>query len=160
MHKLIVLVDNAVAHIRLLLAVVEEQQFAGLVVYLRMCRHAPVERKPSVPALLAERIGRVRVDPIQIAALVEASQRDTSVDDDVVGLRVLHEATSAPAVFPLGQLHRFCQTRPQRPAGLVLGQESIGANKSVAVEGFSITEADDMDHAVAIEGVVGRECRV
>ena len=62
--EFVVVVDHAVVHVRGLLAVVEEQQFAGLVVHLRMRGHAPVDREASVPALLAQRVGRVRVDPV------------------------------------------------------------------------------------------------
>ena len=56
--QLVVLVDDAVAHVRVLLAVVEEQQFAGLVVDLRMRGHTPVDREApfqvSLPRVLAE----------------------------------------------------------------------------------------------------------
>jgi hypothetical protein len=57
-------------------------------------------------------------------------------------------------------LHRFGQPRPQRLPGLVLRQETIGADKTVAVEGFSIAEADHVHHGVAVEWVIGVKGRV
>ena len=57
--------------------------------------------------------------------------------------------------IPLGQLHRLGQTGPQRFARFVLRQKTIGADKAVAVEGFSVTKTNDVQHAVAVERVVG-----
>ncbi len=159
-RQLVALVDDAVVHVRGLLAVVEEQQLAGFRVDLRVRRHAPVDREVPVPGLLAQRVGRERVDAIQIAALVEAGQRDAAVDDDVGARRVLHPGAGAPAPVALGQLHRLGQARPQRLARLVLGQETIGADKAVAVERFSVAEPDDVHHAVAVERVIGLQRRV
>ncbi len=119
-----------------------------------------MKREVAVPGLLAQRVGRERVDAVQVAALVEAGQRDAAVDDDVGARRVLHPGAGAPASVALGQLHRFGQARPQRLGRLVLGQESVGADKSVAVEGFSIAKADDVQHAVAVERVIGLHRRV
>ena len=62
--------------------------------------------------------------------------------------------------FALGQLHRFGQPRPQWLARFVLGQETVGADKAVAVEGFSVTEADHVQHPVAVERVIGLHRRV
>ena len=122
--------------------------------------YSPLKREVAVPGLLAQRVGRERVDAVQVAALVEAGQRDAAVDDDVGARRVLHPGASAPALVALGQLHRLGQARPQRLAGLVLGQEAVGADKAVAVEGFSVAESDDVQHAVAVERVVGLHRRV
>ena len=53
-HQVVVGVDHAVAHVRGLLAVGEEQQLAGGVVDLRMRRDAPVEREAPVEVLFAQ----------------------------------------------------------------------------------------------------------
>src|SRR3984957_14274614 len=102
--------------------------------------YPPLKREVAVPGLLAQRVGGERVDAVQVAALVEAGQRDAAVDDDVGARRVLHPGASAPAFVALGQLYRLGQAGPQRLTGLVLGKEPLGANKAVAVEGFSLAE--------------------
>lgn len=61
-------------------------------------------------------------------------------------------------MLALGQLHGLGQPRPQRPTRLVLGQKPVGADKTVAVEGLSIPEADHVHHAVAVERVIGLQC--
>ena len=125
------------------------------VVDLRVRRDAPVEREArrssrSCPSGLE----RQRVDAVEVAALVEAGQRGAAVHDHVGARRVLHQGPRAPAVVALGDLHGFGEARPQRAAGLVLGREPVGADEPVAVERFSVPEADDVHHAVAVEGVV------
>ncbi|WP_116645916.1 carotenoid oxygenase family protein, partial [Mycobacterium kubicae] len=65
------------------------------------------DREAAVPALFAQRVGRVGVQPVEIATLVEAGQRDTAVDDDVGARRVLHQGPCAPTRFPLGDLYRL-----------------------------------------------------
>src|ERR1700722_4320656 len=106
--------------------------------------YPPLKREVAVPGLLAQRVGRERIDAVQVAALVEAGQRDTAVDDDVGARRILHPGASAPALVALGQLHRLGQPRPKWLADLVFGKEAIGADKPVAVEGFPVTESDDV----------------
>ena len=112
--------------------------------------------KSSLPSGL----GRERVDAVEIPALVEAGQRGAAVHDDVGARRVLHQRPRAPAVVALGDLHRLGQARPQRAAGFVLGRQPVGADEPVAVERFSVPEADDVDHAVAVERVVELQRRV
>ena len=156
-NQVVVLVDHAVVHVGRLLAVVEEQQLTGARVDLRVRRHAPVERKRAVEAFLAQRVAGVRVEPIQIAALVEAGERRPAVHDHVGARRVLHQSACAPAVVTFGHPNRLGQAGPQRPAGLVFRQESVGADEPVAVERFSVAESDDVQHAVAVEGVIRLE---
>ena len=109
MRQLVALVDDAVMHVRGLFAVVEEQQLAGFRVDLRVRRHTPVDREVPVPGLLAQGAGGERVDAVQIAALVEAGQRDAPVDDDVGARRVLHPGAGAPTV------RRAWPAAPARP---------------------------------------------
>ncbi len=156
-HQVVVLVDDAVVHVRVLLAVVEEQQLAGPVVHLGMRRYAPVDGKAAVPGFGAQRVPGIRVHAVQVAALVEAGQRDPAVHDDVSAGRVLHQFTRTPALFALGELHRLGQSRPQRPAGLVLGEKTLGLDEPIAVEGLPVPEAHHVQHAVAVEGVIGLE---
>ena len=158
--QLAVLVDHAVSHVRFPLAVVEEQQFTGFAVHLRMRGHTPIAREAPIPTLLAQRFTRIRIDPVQVAALVEARQCDAPVHDDVGARCVLHPGAGAPALLALGQLHRLGESRPQRLAGFVLRQEAVGADKPVAVEGVSVAEADHVQHAVAVERVIGLQRRV
>ncbi len=125
------------------------------------CAETPQSNgKRAVEVLFAERLGGQRVHAVQIAALVEAGQRGAAVHDDVGARRVLHQCSGAPAVVALGDLHRFGQSRPQRAAGFILGGKAVGADEPVAVERLSVPEADDVDHAVAVERVVELQRRV
>ena len=80
--------------------------------------------------------------------------------DDVGARRVLHPGARTPALFALGQLHWLGQPRPQRLARVVLRHKAVGTDKTVAVERFSVAEADDVHHAVAVERVIGLQRRV
>ncbi len=153
-HQVVVLVDHAVVHVGRRLGVVEEQQFVGALVDLRVRRHAAVEREATVPGFLAQRLRGEWVDAVEVAALVEAAQRGPAVDDDVGAGGVLEQGAGSPAVVDLGQRQRFGQPRPQRSARSVLGDEAVGLYEPVAVERFAVPEADDMQHAVAVERVV------
>ena len=160
MHQVVVGVDHAVAHVRGLLAVGEEQQLAGGVVDLRVRRHAPFDREAPVEVLFAGGFGGQRVDAVQIPTLVETGQRGAAVHDDIGARGVLHQRARAPAVVALGDLHGLGQAGPQRTAGLVLSRQSIGADEPVAVERFSVPETDDVNHAVAVERVVELQRRM
>ena len=116
--------------------------------------------KSPLKSSLPSGFGRQRVDPVQIPALVETGQRGAAMHDDIGARCVLHQRARAPAVVTLGDLHRLGQARPQRTAGFVLGRQSVGADESVAVERFSVPETDDVNHAVAVEGVVELQRRV
>jgi hypothetical protein len=140
-------------------AVVEEQQLARAVVHLGVRGHAPVG-EGAAPGLLAERLRGARVEPVQVAALVEARQRDPAADEHVGAGRVLHPAAGAPAVLAQRRVGSFGQPRPQRPAGLLLGEEPLGADEPVAVERVPVPEADDVHHPVAVERVVVADRRV
>ena len=82
------------------------------------------------------------------------------MDHDIGAGRVLEHGARTPAVIGSGQRQRLGQARPQRAAGLLLGLESIGPHEPVAVEGFSVPEADDVQHAVTVERVVGLQRRM
>ena len=159
-HQLVVLVDHPVVHVGRLLAVVEEQQFAGGVVDLGVRRHSPLERERALPVRLAKGVAGIRVNPVQVAALVEAGQGRTAVHDHVGAGGILHQCPCAPAFVALGDLHRFGQAWPQRSARLVLCGKSVGTNEPVAVEGFPVAEPHDVHHAVAVERMVELERRV
>ena len=60
----------------------------------------------------------------------------------------------------LASCDRLGQAGPQRPAGVVLREESVGADEPVAVERLSVAESDDVQHAVAVERVIRLQRRV
>ena len=160
MHQIVVGVHDAVVQIGRLLAVVEEQQLVGALVDLGVRRDTPVEREPTIEVLFAPGLAGVGIDPIQIAALVETGQCCSTVHHDVGARGVLEERPGTPAVIDLRQRQRFGQPGPQRASCLLLGFKAIGAHETVAVERFSVTEADDVHHSIAIEGVIALQRRV
>ena len=83
-----------------------------------------------------------------------------AVDDDVGARCVFHPGAGATTPVTFGQLHRLGQAGPQRLARLVFGQETVGTDKTVAVERFSVTKSDDVQHAIAVERVIGLQRRV
>ena len=159
-HQVVVGVDHPVVQIGRGFAVVEEQHLAGAFVDLGMRRHAPVERERAVPGLLASGLSGVGVDPVEVAALVEARQRSAAVHHDVGARGILEHGAGAPAVVGSGQCQRFGQAGPQRTPGLLFGFEGLGPDEPVAVERLSVPETDDVQHGVAIEGVIRLECGV
>ena len=150
----VVLVDHSVMQVRCVLAVVEEQQLSGGVVDLRVRRYT---QSDWGPVLFAQGVAGVGVDPIQVATLVEAAERDTAVHGDIGAGGVLHQGACTPAVVALGELHRLGDPGPQRAGGLVLGQESVGADEPVAIACLSVPKVDDVQHAVTVERMVGLE---
>ena len=144
---------DPVVHVRRLDAVVEEEQFAGVFVDARMSGDA-FSRKEATPFRGALGLERVRIEAVQLTALVEAGQRLATVHDDVGRGVVLHHRASPPAAVGLGIGGVFGDTGPQRPARFLLGEEAFGSHETVGVRGFAVGEPDRMDHAVAVEGVV------
>ena len=159
-HQVVAGVDHAVVQIGRGRGVVEEQQFAGVVVDLGVRRHAQIAGERPAPAALAQVVQGQRVEPVQVAALVEAGHRDPGVHDDVGGGGVLHPAARAPAVRPDRRCRVLRQPGPQRAAGLLLGQQPVGADEPVPVGHLPVAERDLVDHPVAVEGVVPDDGRV
>ena len=98
----------------------------------------------QVRALIATEDSDGRLAPCGLSSLIvgpDALDRVPSVVGDLVGdrLKAMAEALAA---------------------GLLLGFKAIGAHETVAVERFSITEADDVHHAIAVEGVIALQRRV
>ena len=153
-HHVAGVVDDAVTQVRGVLAVAEVQQFSGAVVDLRMGGHTPLRGEACVPVLFAESLAGARVGAVQVAALVVAGQRGAAVYNNVRRRRVLHQGAGAPAVVAPGQFDRLTDARPERPTGGVLFAECICADEPVAVERFSVPEADDVQHPVTVERVV------
>ena len=110
---------------------------------------------------LAEGVAGVRVDAVEVAALVEAGERDAAVHDDVGADDASFISVRAPQPSSrLASCDGLGDARPQRAARLVLGDEAVGADEPVAVERLAVAEADDVDHAVAVERVVDLQRRV
>ena len=160
MHQVVVGVDHPVVQVRGLLAVVEEHHLVGAVIDLRVRRHTPVRRESAVEGGLAERVGGAGIDAVEVAALIETRQCGAAVHHDVGTRGVFEQGSRTPAMVDFGQRQGFGQSRPQRTAGGVLGLERLGAHKPVAVERFSVPEADDVQHGITVERVVGLQRRV
>ena len=115
---------------------------------------------PPCHVALPNVVQRRRVEPVQVAALVEARERNTVVHDDVGARRVLHPGARAPAVGPRRCRRVLGEPGPQRPAGVLLRDEAVGADESVAVEGLSVSESDGMHHRVTVERVIDLQRRM
>jgi len=114
----------------------------------------------SSTLVCAEVVQGERVEPVQVAALVEAGHGDPGVHDDVGGGGVLHPAARAPAVLAQRGARVLRQPGPQRAAGFLLGQQPVGANEPVPVGHLPVPERHLVDHPVAVEGVVPDDGRV
>ncbi len=94
-------------HVRSVLGIVEEQQFAGFLVDLAMRRYA-VERRPGGDAQIVQRIG---VELISLAALVKGRDELSGMDHHVGRCAVLQAAVRAEA-GAFGGLDRIGQPAP------------------------------------------------
>ena len=96
------------------------------------CAETPQSNGKAPPHVrLAECVAGVRVDAVEVAALVEARQRRAAVHDHVGARGVLHQAPRAPAVVALGDLHRLGQSRPTavRPPRSLPRRPSVRTNR-------------------------------
>ncbi len=158
-HQLSGRVDHPVVHVRGFLGVVEKQHLAGGLVHLGVGRYAPARRGSRHPVGLAQLLEGVRVELVQLAALVEAGDRPTAVDDHIGAGRVLQSCACAAAVAQR-LLRRFHETGPQRPALRQLGLEPVGADEAVAIFGLPVVHEQRVQHPVAIKRMVPADCIV
>ncbi len=149
MHQLVVPVHHAVVHVGRMLGVVEEQHLTGGLVHLHVGRDA-VQRRPGRYALLLQ---RERVQPVTLAALVVGGEGAARVHHHVGAGGVLDGAMCTPA-RPRREFGVLHQPGPQAAVGLDLRREPLGLHEAVAVVRTAVLEADHVQHAVAIEGVV------
>ncbi len=145
-------IHHAAMHVRRLLGVVEEQQFAGGGVDLGVGRHT-FGGKGAVPARRAILLQRFRVELVQRPALVEGAQRAPGMHYHVGAGGVLQRALRAPALALRTRRH-LRQARPQRAPRGFLGEKTLGAHETVAVRGVAVAKADRVQQAVAVEGMV------
>ena len=94
-----------------------------------------------------------RIDAVRIAALVERRERHAVVDDDVGTRGILHPRARAPSVT-LRERRLLEDPGPEGVPGFELGGEPRGANEAVSVVRLAALEADRVQHAVAVEGVI------
>ena len=145
-------VDDAVMHVRRVLRIVEEQQFARPIIDLGM-RRDPVERHPRRDARLLERFG---IEHIALAALIEGRDRLAGMDDDV-GARRIFQAAMRAKPWALRCARPVHQPAPQRSPDILLGLKAACAHEAVAVRRATAREIDLVDHPVAIEGMIFAE---
>ncbi len=116
--------------------------------------HTPFEGELAVPAFLSECLRRHRIETIQISALVEAGESSPPVNDDVGAGRVLHPGARTLAALGATEFGRLGESGPQGAAGILLGRQPVSPYESIAVERLSVTKAHDVNHSVAVEGMI------
>ena len=139
-------------HIGCAARVVEKQQLTRGLIDLGVGRHA-LGREGPMPARRAILFERDRVELIQLAALVEGAERHAAVYHHV-GAGAVFEIAMRATAGPLGEWRHLGDARPQRAAGGLFGQKTLGAHEAVAVARTAVVEAEAVNHAIAIKGVI------
>ena len=147
---------HAVVHERRLVRVVEEQELAGALIDLRMSRDA-LGREPPIPARWAQILERVRLESVQLTALVEAGKRDATVHHHVGAGVVLHHRSSAGSRFGPSPRGVLGDSGPQALFGNLLGEKAGGAHEPAGVLRLTVGKGHGMHQAVAVEGVVAAD---
>ena len=150
--QLVVGADHAVVHVGRFLGVVEEQQLAAVLIELGVRRNATLGH----PLFGTELLQGAGIQAIALAALIERRKGHAGVHDDVGRRRVLQSSLRTPS-RPLRPRRRLHQPRPERAPRLLLRMETRRAHEAVTVLRAALGKAHDVQHAVAVEGMVAAD---
>mmetsp|Transcript_7908 Transcript_7908/g.21805 ORF Transcript_7908/g.21805 Transcript_7908/m.21805 type:complete len:286 (+) Transcript_7908:583-1440(+) len=155
MYQPIVHIHDSVMHVGRLLGVVEEQQFASILVHLCVRRDTVVFRwKLPVPRLGSQVLQGDRVQPVAVAALIESSERLSRVNHHIRAAAVLQRPLSTPpGTLGLGRV--FCESCPQGLASFLLSLKTFGLHKPVSIRHAAISvETGLVNHSITVENVI------
>ena len=141
-------------HVRRLFAVVEEKQIAGARANFGVGADAAIGQHLAAPVVDAFELECAGIEPVGLAALVKRGQCHAGVHDHVGGRAVAQATASAPA---RAQSQRGFVDQPSIQSlacGFFL-HEGLGADEAVSVFAAAMLKAHHVQHAIAIEQVVG-----